>query len=171
MPVGILVLIQSIELSGINAFVYRMANEDSLVGARLEEVFPHLHEQKGSQPFRIHMEDHTFEVTHHLEERLFYFRDVTRLAKLEKQHEQEQPVIGFLHMDNYDEAGQELDDQQQVLLLTDIMAVITRWAQEYDISFRRFESDKVFLIMRRQSLEKLTSKIGLIFWTISRLND
>ncbi len=155
MPVGILLYDTKQKIEWHNAFVYRMANQDSLVGSRLDEAFPQLLQQKGSQPFRIRLDDHTFEVTHHLEERLFYFRDVTQLAKLEKKYEQEQPVIGFLHLDNYDEAGQELDDQQQVQLLTDIMAVITRWAQEYDISLRRFESDKVFLIMRRYSLEKI----------------
>ncbi len=155
MPVGILLYDTKQKIEWHNAFVYRMVNKESLVGARLDEVFPQLLQQKGSHPFRIQIDDHTFEVTHHLEERLFYFRDVTQLAKLEKKYEQEQPVVGFLHLDNFDEAGQELDDQQQVLLLTDIMAVITRWAQEYDISFRRFESDKVFLIMRLHSLEKI----------------
>lgn len=156
MPIGILLYDLKQRIEWHNAFVDQMADRVGLIGVRVEEVFPLLkNEEEENQPSRLILGSRTFEVMHHPEERLFYFHDVTRLANLEQQYEQEQLVLGFLHLDNYDDAGQELDDQEKVLLVTEVMGAITRWAQKYDITLRRFESDKFFLVMRHQSLEKL----------------
>jgi cyclic-di-AMP phosphodiesterase len=158
MPVGILLYDKEEQIEWHNPFVQSMASEDSLIGRPMEEVFPVLKElvHKDESPLRIDIGEKTYEVIHHEEERLFFFRDVTRLQRLEEQYEREQVVLGILHMDNYDEAGAGMDDQEQTLLLTNVTAAITRWAQENDISLRRFDTDKFFLVFHRQTLDRLT---------------
>ena len=42
------------------------------------------------------MGDRTFEVMHRAEERLIYFREVTRLARIERRYEQEQVFFGVI---------------------------------------------------------------------------
>ena len=69
-------------------------------------------------------------------------------------------------MDNYEEAGQGLSDQSLTLLLSNVAGAITRWAEKPDICLRRLESDKFFLILRRETLDEV---IGgrFAFWTRS----
>lgn len=56
-------------------------------------------------------------------------------------------------MDNFEEAGQGLTDQNRTLLLSNVTGAITRWAEKHDICLRRLDSDKFFLILRRETLD------------------
>lgn len=155
MPFGILLYDRQNRIEWHNSFVKKMVGVETLVGSPLYETLHQLKRRK-SPPDRMMVEDRVYEVIHHEEERLYFFRDITRLDQLQKRHQQEQMVIGFLHMDNYDEAGSGMDDQERTLLLTNVTAAITRWAQQHDISLRSFDSDKFFMVLNQKTLEQLT---------------
>lgn len=154
MPVGILLYDRKGQVEWHNPFVREMTDRDSLIGCPVGEIFPGLEESE-SRSGKMELGERTFEVLHHHEERLYFFRDISRLEKLERRYDQEQQVIGYLHMDNFDEAGSGLGDQERTQLLTNVRAAITRWAQEHDISLRQFDSDKFFLVFKRESLDQL----------------
>lgn len=153
LPIGILLYDRENHVAWHNPFIKGMTARESLVGLPVSDLFPALSE--GESPEKMDVDDRVFEVIHQAEERLYFFRDVTRLERLRTQYEREQTVIGFLHMDNFDEAGTGLDDQERTLLLTNVNAAVTRWAQEHDISLRRFDTDKFFMVMKRGTLERL----------------
>ncbi|SFS36934.1 DHH family phosphoesterase [Marininema halotolerans] len=155
MPVGILLYNRKGEIDWHNPYIREMTNREGLVGLPVNEVFPRLNSGE-TEPKKFHFEDSTFEVIHYPDERLYFLRDVTRLERLKELHENERNVIGFLHMDNFDEAGTGLDEQERTLLMTNVTAAITRWAQEHDISMRRFDSEKFFMVLQRKSLDQLT---------------
>src|SRR5690606_17151430 len=48
-----------------------------------------------------------------------------------------------------------LDDQERTLLVTDVQSVITRWAQKQDITLKKFDAEKYFMVFRRETLERL----------------
>jgi cyclic-di-AMP phosphodiesterase len=164
MPLGILLYDKDRRIEWHNPFVRGMTDEEELVGKALDEVFPGLKDLgNGEDPVRIAVGDRTFEVMHRAEERLVYFREVTRLARIERRYEQDQVVFGILHMDNYEEAGQGLSDQSRTLLLSNVTGAITRWAEKHDICLRRLESDKFFLILRRETLDEVMgSRFGIL---------
>lgn len=92
---------------------------------------------------------------HRRKERLYYFRDVTELARLQERYEQERVVIGLMHLDNFDEAGQGMNDQERTLLLTEVTGAISRWALKHDISLRRYDTDRFLLILEQRGLNQL----------------
>ncbi|PTM56882.1 c-di-AMP phosphodiesterase-like protein [Desmospora activa DSM 45169] len=153
MPLGILLYDRENRVAWHNPFIKEMTKAESLVGVPVSELFPALSE--AAQPQKIEVEGHVFEVIHQAEERLYFFRDITRLERLRERYEREQSVIGVLHMDNFDEAGVGLDEQERTLLLSDVISAVTRWSQTNEISLRRLDSDKFFMVMKRESLERL----------------
>jgi c-di-AMP phosphodiesterase-like protein len=154
MPLGILLYNKDRRIEWHNPFVRGMTEEEELVGKAMNEVFPGLKElEETEEPVRVTVGDRTFEVIHRAEERLFYFREVTRLARIEHRYQQDQVFFGIMHMDNFEEAGQGLTDQNRTLLLSNVTGAITRWAEKHDICLRRLDSDKFFLILRRETLD------------------
>ena len=164
MPLGILLYNKDGRIEWHNPFVRGMTDEEELVGKAMSEVFPSLKELGDEEDAaRMTVGDRTFEVIHRAEERLVYFREVTRLARIEHRYEQDQVFFGIMHMDNYEEAGQGLSDQNLTLLLSNVTGAITRWAENHDICLRRLDSDKFFLILRRETLDEvIRTRFGIL---------
>ncbi|MFC4077254.1 DHH family phosphoesterase [Salinithrix halophila] len=154
MPVGILLYNRKNQVEWHNLYVREMTERDGLIGQPLGEIFPIL---MGKEPIpeRMRIGESTYEVIHYPDERLYFFRDVSRLEELKSRYDKERSVIGFLHMDNFEEAGAGLGEQERTLLLTNVTAAITRWAQEHDISLRKFDSEKFFMVFQQESLDRL----------------
>ncbi|MCS1352669.1 DHH family phosphoesterase [Mechercharimyces sp. CAU 1602] len=158
-PVGILLYDRHDRIVWHNPYIKEMMDQDSLVGVKVEDVFPLLLSKKQqANEWRISVGDATYLVSQWEDERLFFFQNVTQLAMLEQQYEDERVVFGFLHMDNYEDAGQGMDDQNRALLLTKVTNTISNWAQQHDIVLRRFDSDKFFLTMSRATLTDLVQE-------------
>src|SRR5690606_6271364 len=156
MPLGILLYDKDRRIEWHNPFVRGMTKEEELVGKAMDEVFPDLKKlEDEEETARMKVGDRTFEVIHRAEERLIYFREVTRLAKIEHLYEQDRVFFGVMHMDNYEEAGQGMSDQNFTLLLSNVIGAVTRWAEKHDICLRRLDSDRFFLILRRETLDEI----------------
>lgn len=164
MPLGILLYDKDRRIEWHNPFVRGMTDVEELVGKAMDEVFPSLKKlEDEKETARIKVGDRTFEVIHRAEERLIYFREVTRLARIEHLYEQDQVFFGVMHMDNYEEAGQGMSDQNLTLLLSNVIGAVTRWAEKHDVCLRRLDSDKFFLILRRETLDEITrSRFGIL---------
>jgi cyclic-di-AMP phosphodiesterase len=156
-PVGILLYDRSGRIDWHNPYIQEMAGGGKLVGSMLDEVFPELKEagRKGENPFSVRIRDRMYEVIHQAEERLYFFRDITRIEELKQEIHDERAVLGFIHIDNFDEAGQGLSDQESTLLISNVTGAISKWAIEHDITLKRIDTDKMFFVTRNRSLERL----------------
>lgn len=157
LPTGVLLYDRQGFIEWLNPFAQRMATQDKVIGIKVDEVFPELKhvEVDGELPFVIHIDDKTYEVIHYQDERLYFFRDITVLDRLQQQYENEQVVLGFLHLDNIDEAGQGLTDQEETLLLSEVSSAISKWAIENNISIKRIDSDKMFFVTQQSVLKQM----------------
>ncbi len=157
LPIGILLYDRDGQIEWHNSFVSRMLNQERLVGMSLSEILPSLKREQPEQDefFPIELGDQIYRVIPKAEERLYFFLDITQLKHLENKLHDEKLVLGFIHMDNFDEAGQDLTDQESTLLLSNVTGAISRWALENDITLKRIETDKMFFVTQQKSLEKL----------------
>ncbi|MBA4602884.1 DHH family phosphoesterase [Thermoactinomyces mirandus] len=157
LPIGILLYDRDGHIEWHNSFVSGMLDQERLVGVAISEVLPSLKQEQPKQDgfFTIEHGNNVYRVIPKAEERLYYFVDITQLNHLEKQLHDEKTVLGFIHMDNFDEAGQDLTDQESTLLLSNVTGAISKWALENDITLKRIETDKMFFVTQQKSLEKL----------------
>lgn len=165
LPIGILLYDRDGQIEWHNSFVSGMLNQERLVGVPLGEALPSLKQEQPEQDgfLSIELGDRVYRVIPKAEERLYFFWDITQLDHLEKQLHDEKTVLGFIHMDNFDEAGQDLTDQESNLLLSNVTGVISKWALDNDITLKRIETDKMFFVTQQRSLEKLMkARFGIL---------
>lgn len=151
-PVGILLYNQEKKIVWHNSLLAQLMDQKTLVGLPIKQVFPKLTEET---QFQIDLQGKTFQVSHQPELKTYYFQDLTQLVELTKKYEQEQVVLGYLHLDNLDEIDQGMSEQDETLLINQVYSKISLWAQKYDLAFKRYDEDKIFFVTRKEKLEKM----------------
>ncbi len=158
LPVAIVLYNEDWSVEWHNAYAARLFNTDeTLVGQNLLELWPSLEgwlikEQKEG-PLRFN--EQVFEVYSYPEERLLYFFDNTAYHHLRKKYQLEQVVLLHLHLDNLEEATQELEEQRRAVLTSRVTNTISRWAQEHGMYLRRTAADKFFGVLNEESLRQM----------------
>lgn len=159
-PIGILLYDQEKKIIWHNQFIEQMKDQQLLLGANLKDVFVGLQEEP---QFQWSWKGKTYQVRHIKDESVYYFEDITQLMRLKNKNEQEQTVLGFLYLDNFDEVGQDMSDRDGALMANQVYSEISAWAVTYDIALKRFDEDKMFFVTRKQELEKLIeSRFGIL---------
>ncbi|WP_028778251.1 DHH family phosphoesterase [Shimazuella kribbensis] len=153
LPIGVFLYDQENKIVWHNSFIQDMFGDKDLIDQSVSDIFPTPETPAGS--FSLIMGNRSYQFTHYTEHRLYMIQDVTPLATMHKRIELERTVLGFLQLDNYDEAGQGLSDQEEAELQANILNTITTWAKRYDIALKRIDTDKMFVVTNQQTLEEL----------------
>ena len=84
---------------------------------------------------------------------LFDTTDINRYIRL---YEEQQLVSGYVYMDNYDEAMENVEDVKRSLLSALIDRRVKRYFGFYDAIVKNIEKDKFFVTMSKKSFDRLT---------------
>ena len=85
---------------------------------------------------------------------LFLF-DETEINLLKKKNRDETTVAGYIYMDNYDEAMEDVEEVRRSLLVALIDRKIKKYFAEYDAVVKNLERDKYFVTMKRIAFDRL----------------
>ncbi|AOZ92883.1 DHH family phosphoesterase [Paenibacillus crassostreae] len=168
LPFGIVLYSEDRNIEWNNHYVSNMFKRKSLIGTALQDVFPPLitaisdkkEAKDHSHPHKEHRvemqhEDRYYELIVIPDERLVYLHDITDLAILKNQYNDEKLALGMISLDNLDEASQGMDDQQRTALIAKAANVITLWAKAYGVYLRRLSSDRYLMMLSHESLQEL----------------
>lgn len=158
-PVGILLINDDFYIEWCNSFINECFKENTLIGRPLYELNEELMTslQQGKEISQVTIHDRHYEVIYKSEEKLLYFFDITDQVQLQKKYEEEQTVISYILLDNYDDVTRGMNDQARGELNILITSLLNQWAQKYGIYLKRVSSDRfvsVFNIKTFQKLEK-----------------
>ena len=128
LPLGILLYDEDYEVVWFNKYLKRIFNQE-LHEQTLKELNEQLyHRSLNDEEFELTINHKTYVVQHMKNERLMYFSDNTEFKELSKKHLNEQPVVGVLVMDNYDEVIHNLNEQEKSEFYGKIVSIIMQWA-------------------------------------------
>lgn len=72
-------------------------------------------------------------------------------------------AIGIISIDNYDDVIDKLDDKESSYLNTLITSVISDWASEHEVYYRRINAERHLFIAREADIEQMkTQKFDLL---------
>ena len=159
LPIGVLLYDEAHEVVWFNGFAKQIFDAD-LHDLPLQTMSEALYDKVlgESAVFEITVKDKTYLVEHHRDERLLYLTDNTPFTDLCKKYVNEQPVIGVLIMDNYDEVIHNLKEQEKSEFYGKIVSIIMQWAEENNIYIRTVSSDRFVMMMSFEVLQKLRDK-------------
>lgn len=157
LPVGMILVSNTGEMEWHNPFVSELFPGERLVGSKISEMLPELDPKENSlrEPVMIQIHGRHYSCKYHRSERLYLIEEVTNFVSLQEKYEAEKPILGFLHLDNMDEAGQGLSDQEETLLISKVFQEISEWALYYEVALKRIDTDKMFFITFQKNLDRM----------------
>ena len=142
LPIGMVVLDADDHIEWINQYMSEHL-ETNVISEPVNEVFPNILKQlEKVQEVEIEHGQYHYHVRHSEEESCLYFFDITDEVQTNELYEESKPIIATLFLDNYDEITQNMNDTQRSEINSMVTRVISRWASEYNIYFKRYNSDQ-----------------------------
>ncbi len=86
---------------------------------------------------------------------MLYLFDVTHLNETIRENRQQRPVVGMVHLDNYEEVMERTDEVHQSLLNVLVERRINKYFTAMNGLVKKLEKDKYLVIMNRKSLDSL----------------
>ncbi len=155
MPMGLIVLDENDRIEWINSFMTERFDRN-VISDPINEIYPNILKQL-EKAKEIEMQDgaYHYRVKYSEDEGILYFLDSTEEAEIQQAYDDQQPIIATLFLDNYDELTQNMNDTQRSEINSMVTRVISRWAQEHDVFFKRYSSDQFIAYMNRRILRDI----------------
>lgn len=155
LPIGIIVLNQNDQIEWMNQFLSERT-ERNVISDPINEVYPNILKQLDkAKEIELTQNGYTYRVKYSKDDGILYFLDITEEAEINKAYEDEQPIIATLFLDNYDEITQNMNDTQRSEINSMVTRVISRWAQEHNVYFKRYSSDQFVAYLNRRILREI----------------
>ncbi|EGQ3449866.1 DHH family phosphoesterase [Staphylococcus pseudintermedius] len=155
MPLGLIVLNENDQIEWVNPFMSERI-ERNVISDPINEVYPNILKQlEKAKEIEIADGAYAYRVCYSEKEHILYFIDMTEEATIQQAYDDQQPIIATLFLDNYDEITQNMNDTQRSEINSMVTRVISRWAQEHNVYFKRYSSDQFIAYLNRRILREL----------------
>ena len=155
LPIGMVVLDADDHIEWINQYMSEHL-ETNVISEPVNEVFPNILKQlEKVQEVEIEHGQYHYHVRHSEEESCLYFFDITDEVQTNELYEESKPIIATLFLDNYDKITQNMNDTQRSEINSMVTRVISRWASEYNIYFKRYNSDQFVAYLNQKILAEI----------------
>lgn len=164
MPMGIILYNNEFEIEWINPYMQNhVTDEESLIGDSIDVVHESLltnivNDRVDNKQGLIDWGEKTYHYEIQKGLKAIYLLDVTDYVAVKKEYEQYKPVIGWLFLDNYDEAIKDLDDREVSALDNLITTYLSNWAHKNGIFYKKISDDRYLIILSYAELERVESK-------------
>ena len=155
MPIGLVVIDADDHIEWINQYMSEHL-ETNVISEPVNEVFPNILKQlERVQEIEIEHGQYHYHVRYSEEEHCLYFFDITEEVHTNELYEESKPIIATLFLDNYDEITQNMNDTQRSEINSMVTRIISRWATEYNIYFKRYSSDQFIAYLNQKILAEI----------------
>ena len=91
---------------------------------------------------QVQIDDRIYRIARKDDAQILFFQDITEKVNLEKAYQDEQLVIGLIHLDNYEESTQYEEEQEIAMINNNIRQPVVEWAKGHGMILRRMKSDR-----------------------------
>lgn len=157
MPLGIIVYSNDYRVEWANNYA-KSIFLSSLIERKFANISMELDVKiKSMSDFDIQLYGKEYNVMVLKEDNIIFLRDKTEFKMLEQKYFERTSATGVINLDNYDEAVASIDPQVKALMISDIIGILSEWAEKYDIYIRGYSEKQYLLFMNRSQLDKIIS--------------
>ncbi|MDH9161049.1 DHH family phosphoesterase [Staphylococcus succinus] len=155
LPIGMIILDENENIEWMNQFMSERLTRN-VISDPVNEVYPNILKQlEKTQEIEIQENDYHYRVRYSENEHVLYFFDITEEVQTHELYEESKPIIATLFLDNYDEITQNMNDTQRSEINSMVTRVISRWATEYNVYFKRYSSDQFVAYLNQRILNEI----------------
>lgn len=140
------------------------------IGENINDVFPMvkpiMRDSKVSQ--LVHIGDVIFEVSQLSSKGVLAFQEKTEVGELKGKIESSSVVLGFAHLDNYEETTAYEEEQTIANIDINIRQVFVDWATENAMLVRRLRPDRYLLLLNEEIYQRINKERFEIINTIRK---
>jgi len=153
--IGILTYDSNLNVTWANDFL--QSRFEHIVGKQISSWMPETQQLFNSEAdlVTVTLDEYTYEVLKKEEGQTLFFRDITDLYNLKELTTNQQMVIGYVHLDNYEETALYSDDKTTGQIDTNIRQRIIEWARAQGVLVRRLRTNRLMLVMNQQLFEQI----------------
>lgn len=181
MPLPLLVVDESGEILWYNSKLReRLQRDEPLVGLKVASLFPgwNWQEMKTSEEkfFTQRIRDQHYKIFWTDTDSggsavyTFFWVDDTKHVQLQKAYEDEQPMLAYIQVDNFDEVTSEIEDTLRPFLISEINSQIQKWAIRNSGILHRIDDDEFILLLEKQQLENIEMRRFTILDDVRKIN-
>lgn len=89
---------------------------------------------------------------------VLYWYETTNYENLKTLYNDEKTIVGYIHVDNYEDVIQSSSAEKQPILTAEIDKTIRLWASRLNACITKYDDDKYSIILENRHLEKLEVK-------------
>lgn len=154
-PIGIIVYSNDYHIEWANNYA-RSIFLSTLIDRKIANISKELDiKVKSMTDFDIELYGKEYNVIVLKEDNILFLRDKTEFKKLEKKYNDRTTAMGIINLDNFDEAVASIDPQVKALLISDLVGILSTWAEKYDVYIRGYSEKQYLIFMDRSQLEKI----------------
>ena len=156
LPIGILVLNNDYEIVWSNAFAKKIfiSQLDRMNLRNIHELlFKNL--KKSVTDFSVEIYGKSYQVNYLVEHQIVYLTDITSELDLETRYVARTTVLGYINIDNLEEALSDFDVQERAEYMWKIIGVIAKWADSFGAYARAYSDKNYIVIMDYSQLKQM----------------
>ena len=155
LPIGMVVIDENENIEWMNQFMSERLDRN-VISDPVNEVYPNILKQlEKTEEIDIEDRNYHYRVRYSEKEHILYFFDITEEVRINELYNDSKPIIATLFLDNYDEITQNMNDTQRSEINSMVTRVISRWASEYDIYFKRYSTDQFVAYLNQHILDEV----------------
>ena len=168
MPLGIIVYSNDFTIEWANEYA-RKIFQSTLTNRKISNINMEFDIQMRSQEnFDIDLYGKEYNVLVVKEDNILYLTDKTEFKNLEKKYFDRTQATGMLNLDNFDEALASVDAQDKAVRVSEMIGILSDWAEKYNVYIRGYSEKQYIFLMTRSQLEEI---IHDEFSVIDEIND
>ncbi len=155
-----------------NAKFVEISNQTDLLNRNIEDVVPGvkirelISKDEKDRQTQISIHDKTYKMTFNVVKNteddnysiVLYWSDITNYENLKILYNDEKAIVGYLHIDNYEDVLQSSSVERRPLLSAEIDKTIRIWASRINAFVIKYDDDKYTVVFENKYLEKLETK-------------
>ena len=128
------------------------ASLNRYIGEKITTWIPQLSQLiKGSmEEIVVNYQNTYYRVSKYGQGEMLFFQNITDLQTYKNRYQDSRLVMGFVHLDNYNEELQYEDEQQMAHYETQLVSPIVQWANDHSMYVRRLRNDLFLIILNQQ---------------------
>ncbi|MCG8484280.1 MAG: phosphoesterase, partial [Clostridia bacterium] len=166
-----------------NSKFVEAANQKDLLNKNIEEIVQGLKvkdfigNEDQDRQIQVVLQDKIYKITYNVVKNtesnnysiVLYWYEITNYENLKNLYNDEKAIVGYIHIDNYDDVIQSSSAEKQPLLAAEIDKTIRLWASRLNGCITKYDDDKYSIVFENKHLEKLETKKFMILDEIREL--
>lgn len=171
LPIGILVINSNYEVEWSNKYAKEIFMSP-LASVNLQNINVELYDQLRDRKtnFQATIYGKVFDVKYATEYNVIYLTDITKNVTIARNYQNRLTAIGYINIDNLEDALADFDVQERAENLSKIIGIIAKWAENYSIYVRAFSESRYLVIMDYSQLIAVCDSKFAILDEVKTLN-